>query len=55
MARLNAGDVAGAQKEFTKATELNPKDGLAFYYLGDAYQAAGDKVAAFQAYEQAAP
>ncbi len=32
---------------------MDAKDGRAYYYLGDAYQAGGDKDAAIPAYQQA--
>ena len=51
---LRSGDVDDAVRLLAQATQANPKDGIAFYYLGNALEGKHDPTGALQAYQQAA-
>ena len=51
-ARSAAGDDAGAQAAYVRATEVNPYDGLAHFNLGNSYYRQQNRSAAEQAYKR---
>lgn len=51
---MKVKDYAGAAQNYEKAVELNPTNGMAHLYLGQAYAKAGDNASAEKAYLAAA-